>query len=132
MPEKGKTALKAMLAEKLKAALAPRPDLIVVGVADGAKDNWTYLEAVLPRDAVMVLDFFHAAEHLKRAMDCARGKDSAKSRSEFQRLRLLLRDAEDGVQKVINALAYQIRKHPRRAKLKTEIRYFRRNRKRMD
>ena len=38
----------------------------------------------------------------------------------------------DGVGKVINALAYQVRKHPRRKKLKKELRYFRRNRGRMD
>jgi len=132
MPQKGKATLKAMLAEELKAVLAPRPDLLVVGVADGAKDNWTYLEAILPQGAVMVLDFFHAADHLKKAMDLAHGKGTPKSDAEFQRLRLLLRDEEDGVYKVINALAYQVRKHPRRKKLKTELRYFRRNRKRMD
>ena len=132
MPEKGKATLKAMLAAELKAVFDPRPDLIVVGVADGAKDNWTYLEAILPEGAVMVLDFFHAAEHLKKAMDLAYGKGTPKSEAEFQRLRLLLRDEEDGVNKVINALAYQVRKHPRRKKLKTELRYFRNNRKRMD
>ena len=132
MPEKGKTTLKAMLSEELKAALAPRPDLLVVGVADGAKDNWTYLDSTLPEGATRVLDFFHAADHLKKALDLAHGKDTAKSNAEFQRLRLLLRDERDGVNKVINALAYQVRKHPRRKKLKTELTYFRRNRKRMD
>lgn len=131
MPESGKTTLKAMLAAELEAVLAQRPDLIVVGVADGAKDNWTYLDGLLPAGSVQVLDFFHAAEHLKRAMEAAHGKDTPKAQAEFQRLRLLLRDEEDGVTKVINALAYQVRKHPKRKALKTELRYFRGNRKRM-
>ncbi len=134
MPESRKATLKAMLAAELKAVLADRPDLVVVGVADGAKDNWTYLGALLAGIMVvaLVLDFFHAAEHLKKAMDHAHGKGTVKAEAEYQRLRLLLRDAEDGVTKVINALAYQVRKHPRREKLAKELRYFRANRKRMD
>ena len=40
MPESRKKTLKAMLAAELKKALVARPDLVVVGVADGAKDNW--------------------------------------------------------------------------------------------
>lgn len=132
MPEKGKATLKAMLREELKAVLASRPELLVAGVADGAKDNWTYLESLLPEGSVMVLDFFHAAEHLKRAMEAAYGKTTPKAEAEFQRFRLLLRDDEDGVDKVVNALAYQVRKYPRRKSLKTELRYFRGNRGRMD
>ena len=132
MPERGKATLKAMLAEELTAALVSRPDLLVVGVADGARDNWTYLEALLPAGATMVLDFFHAAEHLKRAMEAAHGEKTPKAEAEFQRLRLLLRDEENGVGMVINALAYQVRKQPRRKKLKMDLRYFRRNRGRMD
>ncbi len=134
MPESRKKTLKAMLAAELKAVLVARPDLVVVGVADGAKDNWTYLEALLDMVlfVALVLDFYHAAEHLKKAMNEAHGKGSVKADAEFQRLRLLLRDEADGVTKVINALAYQVRKHPRRKKLAKELRYFRRNRHRMD
>ncbi len=131
MPEAKKTTLKSMLTAELAAVVAQRPDLVVVGVADGARDNWDYLEAMLPVGAVMVLDFYHGAEHLKEAMDEAHGKRTARSEAEFLRLRLLLRDADDGITKVINALAYQVRKHPARKKLKTELRYFRNNRNRM-
>ncbi len=64
-------------------------------------------------------------------MDAAHGEDSATSRAEFARLRLLLRDHPKGVSKVINALAYQCRKHPRRKKLKTKLNSFRNHRRRM-
>ena len=131
MPEKGKKTLKETLEDELLTVLDRRPDLKVVAVADGARDNWTWLTKVLPENSVLVLDFFHAAEHLKRALDCAHGKDAAKVDAEFARLRLLLRDHSDGVTKIINALDYQRRKHPRRKRLKTELKYFRRNRAKM-
>jgi len=132
MPEKNKKTLKESLEDELLHVLDLRPDLKVVAVADGACDNWTWLEEAMPEGAVLVLDFFHAAEHLKRAMDAAHGKDSPDAQAEYARLRLLLRDHPQGAQKVINALAYQRRKYPRRKKLKTELGYFRRNRHRMN
>ncbi len=131
MPERNKATLKRSLAAELDAVLAGRPDLEVVVVADGARDNWTWLDSAIP-DATQVLDFFHAAEHLKRAMDAAHGEGSAKARAEFERLRLLLRDEIGGVDKVIHAIAYRRRKHPRRDKLRVELGYFRRNRHRMN
>lgn len=131
MPEKGKKSLKEMLEDELLAVLEVRPDLRVVAVADGARDNWTWLERAMPAGTVFVLDFFHAAEHLKRALDSAHGENTPKARAEFARLRTLLRDAPDGVGKVINALAYQRRKHPRRKAIERELRYFRRNRPKM-
>lgn len=131
MPERGKKTLKDTLEDELVHVLDQRPDLEVVGLADGARDNWTWLDRVLPDGSRQVLDFFHAAQHLERAMNCAHGEGTAKARSEFERLRLLLRDEVDGVSKVINALAYQRRRHPRRKVLLRELGYFRRNRHRM-
>jgi len=131
MPEKNKRTLKESLENELSAILGKRPLLQVVGVADGARDNWTWLERVLPPGAVWVLDFFHAAEHLKRALDNAHGKDTPRARAEYERLRLLLRDHDQGVSKVINALAYRHREHPRRRVLARELRYFRKNKARM-
>ncbi len=44
MPSSGKPELKAWLHAELAFVLAQRPDLHVVKVADGAKDNWTFLD----------------------------------------------------------------------------------------
>ncbi|MDA1267206.1 MAG: hypothetical protein O2816_19160 [Planctomycetota bacterium] len=131
MPEKNKKTLKESLEDELLSIMEQRPELKVVAVADGARDNWTWLERAMPEGSVLVLDFFHAAEHLKRAMDCAYGKDSPETLAEFARLRLLLRDHPEGAQKVINALAYQRKKYPRRKALKTELTYFRLNKPKM-
>lgn len=131
MPQKHKQVLEESLEDELVTALEQRPELRVVGLADGAKDNWKWLDQVLPNDADQVLDFYHSAEHLRRALDSAHGEGTPKSRAEFERLSLLLRDDDRGVDKVVNALAYQRRKHPRRQVITREIGYFRRNRKRM-
>jgi hypothetical protein len=60
MPEAKKKTLKSTLRAEVHAALAQRPTLRVVKVADGAPDNWTFLAALVP-DGLEVVDFFHAA-----------------------------------------------------------------------
>ena len=56
MPEKHKASLKKMLTEEIEAAFRQRPNLTLVKLADGAKDNWTYLSDALP-PGVELVDF---------------------------------------------------------------------------
>ena len=130
MPEAKKVALKETLVDEVEAVLDERPDLTLVKVADGAKDNWTFLESAFP-GGHEVVDFYHGAEHLKEAMDSAYGKGNPRARAEFERLRHILLEESGGVDTVIRALDYQRRKHPRRKKLAQQTQYFRNNRKRM-
>jgi hypothetical protein len=53
--------------------------LRVVKVADGAKDNWTFLSEELPAGEE-IIDFYHAAEHLKAAFAVAYGENTSKAR----------------------------------------------------
>jgi hypothetical protein len=130
MPEKDSETLKRMLIEEVDSILSARPDLRLIKLADGARGNWTFLTEKLP-DGDECVDFFHAAEHLNLALAEAYGESSPKCKSQFQKLRLVLRDEMDGVEKVIRALIYLTNKYPRRKKIKTELGYFRRNRHRM-
>lgn len=130
MPEAKKVTLKAQLKCALAAILARRPELRLVKVADGAKDNWEFLSKELPPGEEIV-DFYHAAEHLKTALDTAYGENSPKSGAEFDKLRHLLRNDPDGVGKVIRALDHQRKQHPKRKNLAREVEYFRNNRGRM-
>ena len=57
MPEVKKATLKVTLSKEVNSCLAERPDLKVVKVADGAKDNWTFLSGELP-DGEEVIDLF--------------------------------------------------------------------------
>jgi len=130
MPECKKRTLKAMLKEELGRARAERPDLTVVKIADGALDNWEYLSEEIPI-GVEVLDFYHATEHLRRALESAYGEGSMKSGQQYEKLRLKLRDDPDGVDKVIRSLRHLCSQHPRKRKLDSELTYFRNNRHRM-
>jgi len=131
MPQAKKAALKSTLAAEVHAVLAQRPELTVVKVADGARDNWTFLTALVPEGEERV-DFFHAAEQLKAALDAAYGENDAKGRSQFEKLRHVLREDTDGVDKVIRALIHLRSKHPRRKRIREVLGYFRRHRRRMD
>lgn len=132
MPESKKKTLKEMLLAEVLDVLRQRPDLKLVKVADGARDNWTYLSEMLP-EGIEVVDYFHAAEHLHGAACIAYGEKNPQGKAWwYEKWRHILRHDDDGVDKVIRAIKYQTRKYPRRKKLARELRYFRRNRHRMD
>jgi hypothetical protein len=135
MPEHKKVTLKAMLRDELRAALEQFPDLQVVMLADGTKDNWGYL-AELVKDLphvrpVEILDFYHAADQLHEALEAAYGKGTPECAAQFQKLRHLLREHPEGAEKAIRHLEYQRGRHPRRKAIDRVLRFFRRNRKRM-
>jgi hypothetical protein len=52
--------------KELSAVIKEFPKATVVGVADGARDNWEFLNEVTDRQ---VIDFFHVAEYLNEAAD---------------------------------------------------------------
>ena len=128
MPESNKATLKTMVAAEVEAVLAKRPDLTVVKLADGAKDNWTFLTRAL---GVELIDFYHAVEHLKDAFDTAHGTDSPKAAAQFKKYRHLLRHEPDGVNTVIRALVYLRSKSPGNERIAQVLGYFRGNRHRM-
>ena len=130
MPESKKATLKTMVAAEVEAVLGQRPDLEVVKIADGAKDNWTFLTRVLP-EGVELIDFYHAAEHLSDAFDAAHGADSSKAAAQFKKYRHRLRHEPDGVNRVIRALLYLRSKSPGNERIAQVLGYFRGNRHRM-
>jgi hypothetical protein len=130
MPERKKETLKEMLAADLQHVLEQRPDLALVKLADGARDNWEYLSEDLPA-GVEVVDFFHAAEHLRVALAEAYGETSARGLAQFDKLRRVLLEDPCGVDKVIRSLRHLRGRHPRRKKIAGELKYFVRNRDRM-
>ena len=130
MPESKKATLKTMLTAEVESALRQRPQLTVVKVADGARDNWSYLDELVP-EGHAVVDFYHAAQQLKAALDAAYGETSAKGQAQFSKLRHVLLEDEGGVERVMRALVYLRKKHPRKKRIGEVLTYFRRNRHRM-
>ena len=130
MPESGKATLKQMIEVEVSAILATQSGWRLVAVADGAPDNWTFLDQLLP-EAEQVVDFYHAVEHLKWALDAAYGETSAKGAAQFEKLRHRLRDEPGGVERVIRSLVHLREQHPRRGVIERELKYFRKHRARM-
>jgi hypothetical protein len=130
MPESKKATLKTMLSAEVRWALKRRPKLKLFAVADGARDNWEYFDEEYPQ-ATPVVDFYHASERLKAAVDAAYGEASPKGRTHFEKLRHVLLEERRGVEKVIRALVHLRDTRRRSSKIDTELWYFRRNRHRM-
>ncbi len=65
-PEHGKLTFYERLDGEVARAKAAFPGARFVGLADGAKDNWLYLETVTKE---LVVDFYHASEYAWMAAD---------------------------------------------------------------
>ena len=142
MPEYQKATWCAQLEAECQSLVALRPDLQGVKLADGAAENGRFLDhldlglsgdTAPVRDPVCMLDFYPAADHLKPACDVIWGAGSGESKAEFVRLRTLLKEDEDGVDKVINRLRYRVRqmRGRNRDEVEKDLTYVRTQRSRM-
>lgn len=143
MPEYKKATLCAQLEAECQSILALRPDLKVVKLADGAEENWRFLDHLdlgltgaeqAPVAQVAITDFYHGADHLQQACDVIGGAGSVASKAEFARLRTLLKEEAQGVDKVMSRLRYRASRlrGRKREQLEKEVTYFRNQRSRMD
>jgi hypothetical protein len=139
MPEVKKGTLAAQLQAEVHAILGARPDLRRVYLADGAETNWELLAAIertvgsAPAGAVQIVDFYHACEHLKGGCDAIWGESTARSHAEFARLRVLLKEADNGAEQILGTLKYHRGRATgsRRKRIGTALTYFRNQRHRM-
>lgn len=142
MPEYQKATLCGQLEAECQSILALQPDLKVIKLADGAEDNWRFLDKLdlgLPPHLSMeveqssIVDFYHAAEHLKKACDAIWNDNTARSKAEFERYRTLLKEEDNGVETVIRSLKYHFgrARGRRREQIGEQLTYFRNQRHRM-
>ncbi len=130
MPEPGKASLKRLLQNEVASLLTQKPDdLQLVTIANGARDNGRFLGEAFPT-AEQVLDFFHAAEKLKEAVDFAYGKDSDKGIRKYRILRERLLTEPGGARSVIRSLDYLRRRYS--PNIEKTITYFRNSQQRMN
>ncbi len=142
MPEYKKATLCAQLEAECQSILALRPDLKVVKLADGAEENWRFLDHLdlglsvadqAQVEQVSITDFYHGADHLQQACDVIWGAGSVDSKAEFARLRTLLKEEAKGVDKIIGRLRYRVSRlrGRKREQLEKALTYFRNQRERM-
>ena len=72
LPEYGKEKFKAKLSREIERVKEKFPDVLYMGLADGAKENWTFLEKYTKR---LLLDFYHAREYISKAASAIFGRD---------------------------------------------------------
>ena len=113
MAEPGKATLKEELAAEVAGLVGRRPDLRIVGIADAAPDNWSFLGTLVAEDCQLV-DYWHACQHLQCVADAAFGGGAAAGAKWFEKYKAVLRDDEDGIEKVIDAIRYRLRRRRRR------------------
>ncbi len=126
----GTVSLKEDVLAEVSQILLLRPDLQFVFISDGAPDHWAWCEKTFP-GAVQVLDLWHALQHLKEALDCAYGDGTAEAMHRFEKLREILKEDPDGINKVVRSLHYLARKHPGRKTISRVLAFFRSQRHRM-
>jgi hypothetical protein len=139
MPESRKVTLQQQLETETANILAIRPDLKRVLLADGAKPNWHLLSEINQacgppaQPSVEIVDFYHACDHLKEGCDAVWGESTPRSKAEFERLKILLKEDDQGADRVIRVLRYHYGRARRRKRerLKTQLTYFRNQRDRM-
>ena len=102
MPEADKVATKNWLRSELEHIRSQRPDLLVLTIADGAANNWAFLES-LNADHEIV-DFFHTAQHLHRHVSMANGAASIDTQRKLRRLRHRLLEVPGAAKKVFNSV----------------------------
>jgi hypothetical protein len=115
MPEQKKETLKNQLSLELEKIFGKNPDLNLIKIADGAKDNWNYLDKTLPIGASL-LDFYHMSKHLKEIFDASYGEGSSKSLAQLEKYKVILQTDYNGVDIVIRAITYLHKKIQKRKK----------------
>jgi len=73
-PEYGKLTFFQRFDREVDRVKAAHPEALYVGLADGAKENWVYLEG---ETSVQVVDFYHATQYLWKAAEPLFAKDGA-------------------------------------------------------
>ena len=117
MPESGKLTLKAQLASEVAHIRRARPEIGIVAIADGAADNWTFLETLSPETEV--IDGMLA--------NICKPRPTMPSPGWFEKYREILRHDPRGVAKVIRALRHlrDAAAAPDRAETERELAFFR-------
>ena len=113
MPDHKKVTLGEQLQAEAQAMLGARPDLRRVYLADGADPNWELLAEVehalggTAARRLEIVEFYHACTHLKAGCAAIWGESTPRSPAEFARLKVLLKEADDGAERISRTLTDQ-------------------------
>jgi hypothetical protein len=122
-PEYGKEQFYKAFDHAIESVRKLYPNGAYVGVADGAPDNWTFLQS---RVDEQILDFFHASEYLSKASKEAFER-SEQATQWLQKACHTLKEEEKGAELVLSQMkAFQTKqiKEEKKKILQSSITYF--------
>ena len=134
MPESGMVRLLDQQNSVVGPLLRNRQLREIVFLCDGKLAIWTGAEKLESYPmATLILDFYHATEHLSRAGEALFGKKSVPSTRWYGKYRERLRDQESGATSAIRSMQYHLKKlglrkgSERYKTVRRVIAYFKRN-----
>ena len=109
MPEAGKASLLADLSEEAASARRLYPEAELIAMSDGAALHWTFLDGLGPEAAV--LDYLHAAQNLKRAVDAVCGAEAPEAGRAFRKWKRALPGRSRGSAEAVELAEILVRPH---------------------
>lgn len=136
MPEEGKASFYQGFDWRVDSPLARHPQAMHVVLCDGERAQWDHVETKYP-NAIHILDFCHASDHLSAAGDLIFGRGAAEEKTTwYERQCHRLKTETGGAARVLRELMRRrdkIAGRPARAaQLDKELTYFHNNAHRMD
>jgi hypothetical protein len=129
-PEYGKQTFLKSMEQEIGRMKERYPDVKYVGLADGAKDNWTFLE---PHTDSQIIDFYHASEYIGDVGNAALTKN--KRKDWIEQTCHALKHEPDAARKICGEMrGYLNRKlsQEKRKKVTSAVTYFENNLHRME
>ena len=117
-PEYGKQRFMDNLTAEITALKRLYPDVTYIGVADGAKENWSYLKQ---HTSAQILDFYHASEYLAGAAEALYPSSKAKRHSWLEKTLHNLKHGYGAAKKILQEIQSAVL--PKRTVALTEKRY---------
>lgn len=132
-PEYGKELFLEKLDRLVKLARERHPKASFIGLADGAKDNWNFLDS---RTDVQTIDFWHAAEYLALAADVLHPKNTFEKEEWYEQKRHDLKHKHNIAARVMTELKAYLSKNRvskvSREKAKKVLTYYKNNKHMMN
>jgi hypothetical protein len=122
-PEYGKETFLSDFTKGIEKIKKTYPDKLYVGVADGAAENWKFLQPLVDTE---VLDFFHATEYLAKVSNAA-FKRKLEAEEWLKQTSHILKHEEGGAKLLLDAMKSLSKKKISQAKkeiIETAITYF--------
>jgi hypothetical protein len=130
-PEHGKGRFYETFTRDIKSVKKLYQNAKFIGVADGAADNWTFLNE---HTSMQVLDFFHACEYLTK-VSTASFKRAFEGKAWLEKSRNTLKNEKNGAKELLKEMELFLKKRIKQEKreiIQAAITYFTNQMQRMD